>query len=173
MNMMLDLETLSTNHDAPVVSIGAVFFNEYGIKETFYRVLDLNEQTKNGRRPIDPQTMMWWMSQPKDVQRVFKEETIPVLEALNQLSTFFNTYEKVKIWARPVTFDVTVMENLYRDFGLTEPWTYRDPRDMKTFLKYNAQKGHRRPKMEGVAHNALDDAVSQAKEVISVLNSNK
>ena len=44
MNLMIDLETLGTDADCPVIAIGACFFDENGTYEEFYQTLDVEEQ---------------------------------------------------------------------------------------------------------------------------------
>ena len=39
-NVMIDLETLSTESNAAILSIGAVMFDKEGLGETFYQIVD-------------------------------------------------------------------------------------------------------------------------------------
>lgn len=52
-NLMIDLETMGKNKDAPIVSIGAVFFTpETGdIGQEFYTVVSLDSAMEQGATP--------------------------------------------------------------------------------------------------------------------------
>ena len=73
MHIMIDLETMGTRPDAPIVAIGAVAFRPDsqhkdgemelgGIYGTFYMTIDLAKSVREGA-VIDPDTVMWWMQQ--------------------------------------------------------------------------------------------------------------
>ncbi len=63
-NLMIDLETMGKNKDAPIVSIGAVFFTpETGdIGQEFYTVVSLESAMEQGATP-DGDTILWWLKQ--------------------------------------------------------------------------------------------------------------
>ena len=63
-NLMIDLETMGKNKDAPIVSIGAVFFTpETGdIGQEFYAVVSLESAMEQGATP-DGDTILWWLKQ--------------------------------------------------------------------------------------------------------------
>lgn len=68
-HLMIDLETMGNKPNAPIVSIGAVFFEpstgELG--EEFYRVVSLKSSMDGGAVP-DPDTIMWWMQQSEEAR---------------------------------------------------------------------------------------------------------
>ena len=58
-------------------------------------------------------------------------------------------------------FDNIILGSLYDAFGLRKPWSYSRYRTVK-----NLGIGPRTPKVrEGVHHNALDDAITQARHL--------
>ena len=60
MHIMIDLETMGTRADAPIVSIGAVAFDAKGIDREFYCTVSLHSAVRSGA-VIDPSTVMWWL----------------------------------------------------------------------------------------------------------------
>ena len=86
MDLMIDIESLGIKNNCPVISIGACFFDKYGIKEKFYAVLDVAEQIDSGKRVADASTIKWWMSQEGAAKKIFKDETgVMTDERINEL----------------------------------------------------------------------------------------
>ena len=66
---MIDLETLSTNPNATILTVGGVKFDPYTSEEPaegmYFRV-DVNSQTSMGR-DVMQETVDWWSKQPKEI----------------------------------------------------------------------------------------------------------
>lgn len=167
-DIMIDLETLGTSPDCPVISIGAIAFDieKKVLGPTFYAVLDTEQQINDGRK-VDGSTLKWWLSQSDAAKKVFKENPAEVKTALNFLVEFVKQWPKVKVWGNGSTFDITIMENLFKHYGVKCPWRYNDIMDLRTFKRFCA--GGERIIKSGTAHNALDDARSQAQYVLDAL----
>lgn len=165
-DLMVDLETLGVTPDAPVISLGACFFNPMTkvIGPTFYMPLDASEQIERGRKP-DGSTLKWWMTQSDAAKKVFHEQAAPAAQAL---TTFVNWYKQINgkafVWGNGSTFDISIMENLFRDYKIKCPWGYNKVMDVRTFKRFKG--GGETIVKSGVAHNALDDAKSQAQYVV-------
>lgn len=166
---MIDLETLGTDPNCPVVSLGAVFFDIETKKlgPTFYLPCDVSEQIARGRKPSGD-TIKWWMSQSDAAKKVFHEQAKPMAEVLTLFIQWYKAnYPKgAYVWGNGSTFDITIMEDLFRDYKIKLPWGYNKAMDLRTFKRF--QKGGEQVKKSGVAHNALDDAISQANYVMGV-----
>ena len=70
MDIMLDLETLSTKPDATVLTFGACKFNPYkqeDIDKGIYFRINVDEQITLGR-DVDDSTVEWWGKQAEDVR---------------------------------------------------------------------------------------------------------
>jgi len=120
----------------------------------------------------DPETVQWWNQQSPDAQAAFAN---PVdlrdacqrfgewLGAVNDGEPSNMSDHHPRIWANDPHFDVSILDAVYRAVGLPIPWHYRAPRSMKTIVE---AAGMTRDDMaqfnHGTAHNALDDAISQA-----------
>ena len=58
-HVVVDLETLSTNSNACIVSIGACLVENLEITDTFYCNVD-GRTCKEAGLHIDPDTIKWW-----------------------------------------------------------------------------------------------------------------
>lgn len=166
---MIDLETLGTDPDAPVMSLGAVFFdtNTKTLGPTFYLPIDVKEQIKRGRKPSGD-TLQWWMGQTDAAKIVFKEQAKPTLFVLQTFAQWFKANGgKCFVWGNGSTFDISLMEDLFRMYGVECPWKYNKIQDLRTFKRFVA-KGAQVPK-PAVAHHALEDAKTQAQYVLDHL----
>lgn len=164
LELMIDIETLGTSCKAPVLSIGAVFFDLTKTYGEFYVNLHLNQQLDTDIRKVDADTIKWWMNQDKKAKQVFGDNETDVKEALRALSEFItNAAEEVYIWSNGPSFDVSILESLYNDFKMPIPWKYSKVLDYRTIKRFLGKD--LKVKYSGVAHNALDDAKTQARYI--------
>jgi len=169
-NLMIDLETLGTEPDAPIISIGAVFFDKKGLGEDFQVNLDINQQIKDGRK-MTGDTFKWWLEQENAAKRVFKESATSTMWGLQ---LFYNwAFEQCSPrtmcpWGNGATFDISIMENILNQYDVEIPWRFWNIRDLRTFKEY-VHDG-KNVQFQGTPHNALDDAKHQARMVIAGLN---
>jgi hypothetical protein len=168
-DIMLDLETLGTRPGCVILTLGAVKFDPYSLKEPgpgiYFRV-DVDEQTALGRE-VQEDTLNWWISQADDI----REEALGESERVS-LDTLYRDLNRFlvganNIWAQGPLFDFAILENLYRQMGWPTPWQYWQIRDSRTLFGV-----HGDPRVKGKAglHNALEDCVSQATAVQQVYN---
>ena len=135
--------------------------------------LDVSEQIERGRKPTGD-TIKWWMAQSDAAKRVFHEKAKPAKEVLTLFSQWYASDGTLKgvnpvknrayVWGNGSTFDISILENIFRDYGIECPWGYNKPMDLRTFKRFKAS-GQQVVK-SGVNHNALDDATSQANYVM-------
>ncbi|AHJ10733.1 putative exodeoxyribonuclease [Rhizobium phage vB_RglS_P106B] len=120
----------------------------------------------------DPETVKWWSEQTPEAQAAF-EHPVDLRKACGQFQTWFCEFEngnmqssKTFIWANGPQFDISILKAVFDAVGLDEPWYYRAPRDFRTITD---AAGMTRDDFQafnhGTTHNALDDAISQAKIV--------
>ena len=163
MDIMLDLETLSTRPDATICTFGAIKFNPYTGEQgagLYYRI-SVDEQIELGRH-VDDNTIEWWGKQAEDV----REEALGDGDRIS-LEQFTKTLNKFlvgadNIWAQGPVFDIVILENLYRQLEKPCPWNFWQIRDSRTLLSTH---GDPREKNKEGLHNALEDSVSQAEAV--------
>ncbi|EPM4108303.1 3'-5' exoribonuclease domain-containing protein [Escherichia coli] len=171
-HLMIDLETMGKNPDAPIISIGAIFFDpqtgEMGPE--FSKTIDL--ETAGG--VIDRDTIKWWLKQSREAQSAILTDEIPLDDALLQLREFIaeNSGEFfVQVWGNGANFDNVILRRSYERQGIPCPWHYHNDRDVRTIVELGKAidfDARTAIPFEGERHNALDDARYQAKYVSAI-----
>ena len=182
---MLDLETMGSNSNAAIVSIGAVLFDpltgQTGAE--FYQVVSLKSSANYGE--LDGGTVIWWMQQSEEARAIFNEKNSSTLkDALQSLSEWigehcdqnFKGKPDTVVWGNGATFDNVILGNAYKALRMRQPWFFANDRDVRTIVDLGRQLRDIDPKkdlvLEGTAHNALDDAkfqVSYVSEIFKAL----
>lgn len=176
-NLMIDLETMGKNKDAPIVSIGAVFFTpETGdIGQEFYTVVSLESAMGQGATP-DGDTILWWLKQSTEARAaICIDDTLSISDAPSELNHFINRHaantKYLKVWGNGATFDNVILRGAYERAGQICPWAYWNDHDVRTIVTLGRYIGFD-PKMDmpfdGERHNALADARHQAKYVSAI-----
>lgn len=174
-HLMIDLETMGTNINAPIVVIACVLFDPQTgeIGPVFYKVISLVDAMKSGAIP-DGETIEWWLKQSSEARSAILVDQIPLDDALLQLREFIdeNADEKfIQVWGNGATFDNTILRRSYERQGIPCPWRYYNDRDVRTIVELGKTIGFDAKTVipfEGVRHNALDDARHQAKYVSAI-----
>lgn len=169
---MLDIETLGTQPDAVVLSIGMVAFTAaHGITGRWYARVDIDDQLASGAK-IDASTLAWWATQDRSAQiEAFapgNDRLCPWL-ALSRLCTFFEEQRgdmHARVWANAPAFDCTILRRMAARCTYPVRWDYRDERCYRTVRAiYNDVA----PVASGLgAHHALDDAEYQAVQLMEI-----
>ncbi len=162
-DLMIDIETLGTAPGSVILSIGAVAFDaetgEFG--EEFYATIDLQSAVAAGLT-IDMSTLKWWMEQSEEARTfAFAGERL-LGWALGGFGDYIRRVDAARVWAKTLAFDLVLLESAFRACSIPIPWHYRTPRDCRTLFDIT---GATQPDV-GTAHNALDDAKSQALGVV-------
>ncbi|EER3792671.1 exonuclease [Escherichia coli] len=171
-HLMIDLETMGKNPDAPIISIGAIFFDPQtgDMGPEFSKTVDL--ETAGG--VIDRDTIKWWLKQSREAQSAIMTDEIPLDDALLQLREFIDENSGeffVQVWGNGATFDNVILRRSYERQGIPCPWRYTNDRDVRTMvalglvMDFNARTTI---PFEGERHNALHDARYQAKYVSAI-----
>ncbi|ELO3126064.1 3'-5' exoribonuclease [Escherichia coli] len=168
-HLMIDLETMGKNPDAPIISIGAIFFDPQtgDMGPEFSKTIDLN--TAGG--VIDRDVIKWWLKQSREAQSAIMTDEIPLDDALLQLREFIDENSGeffVQVWGNGANFDNTILRRSYERQGIPCPWRYYNDRDVRTIVELGKAidfDARTAIPFEGERHNALDDARYQAKYV--------
>lgn len=166
MHIMIDLETMGNTPDAPIVSIGACRFDENGVGgDTFYRQISLQSSVDAGAT-MDPPTVIWWMKQEVEARAaIFEGEDVDEWEALCDFNQWLGSEEEISgMWGNGADFDNVILAQAYRRYGQDVPWPFWLSRCYRTVKSFSTVEMDR----EGTHHNALDDAISQAKHLIAI-----
>ncbi|HDY0971078.1 TPA: 3'-5' exoribonuclease [Escherichia coli] len=171
-HLMIDLETMGKNPDAPIISIGAIFFDPQtgDMGPEFSKTIDL--ETADG--VIDRDTIKWWLKQSREAQSAIMTDEIPLDDALLQLREFIDENSGeffVQVWGNGANFDNTILRRSYERQGIPCPWRYYNDRDVRTIVELGKAidfDARTAIPFEGERHNALDDARYQAKYVSAI-----
>lgn len=160
-HVMLDLETMGTSPGSAIMSIGAVEFDvKKGLGKEFYSVVSLQSCLDVGLR-IDASTLMWWLQQSDEARQALSDQPAQLAQALMSFVEYLDV--NCKVWAHGAAFDGPILTAAYKACGITEPYSYRNLRDTRTIYDL---AGIRPSNSVGTYHNALDDAKTQALDVI-------
>lgn len=170
-NIMLDIETLDTGPRSLVTSIGAVAFDPHSkeLGEKFYVELvdDMASQQRIGRT-VGADTARWWMAQSDAARALFDkvpanpECRVMTAVALQMFSSFVNMNggRECRMWGNGSDFDNVIVGSLYDDYLTRKPWSFAKNRCYRTIKR---EFGEDVPCVrQGVHHNGLDDAITQA-----------
>ncbi|EHL6353308.1 3'-5' exoribonuclease [Escherichia coli] len=171
-HLMIDLETMGKNPDAPINTIAGKFFDpatgEMGPE--FSKTIDL--ETAGG--VIDRDTIKWWLKQSREAQSAILTDEIPLDDALLQLREFIDENSGdffVQVWGNGATFDNVILRRSYERQGIPCPWRYTNDRDVRTMVALGLVMDFdaiTTIPFEGERHNALHDARYQAKYVSAI-----
>jgi exodeoxyribonuclease VIII len=158
-HLMVDMETMAVSPNAVVLSLGAVQFDPYrdGYGLSIYFRIDLDDQDALGRE-IDPGTLDWWAKQdPTIMEEAFSPDNrISLVDAMDQFHKF--AWGCDAFWSHGATFDLVILENIYRQLNKPVPWNYWQLRDTRTLFDLGLD-----PEMpQGNKHDALQDAIRQS-----------
>jgi exodeoxyribonuclease VIII len=166
-HVMLDLETLSTESNAAICSIGAVKFTfADGIIDEFYTVVDAKD-CKNLGLHISKDTVKWWSQQDPKALEMLRKDPKSLDESLDAFTKWYGR-RGLPTWGCGSDFDNVILTNAYKALDATAPWKFylnRCYRTMKTIIAMPEDP------REGTYHNALDDAKHQAKHLVRILSS--
>ncbi|EIH5176724.1 3'-5' exoribonuclease, partial [Escherichia coli] len=171
-HLMIDLETMGKNPDAPIISIGTIFFDPQtgDMGPEFSKTIDL--ETAGG--VIDRDTIKWWLKQSREAQSAIMTDEIPLDDALLQLREFIDENSGeffVHVWGNGANFDNTILRRSYERQGIPCPWRYYNDRDVRTIVELGKAidfDARTAIPFEGERHNALVDARYQAKYVSAI-----
>ena len=165
-DMMIDIEALGTRPGSKIVSIGAVMFDfcgDGGVSEEhqFYRGIDITQDTM----AMDPDTVLWWMGQSQEARDSTFTRGYSLREVLDQFGQWVRRRNPWTIWANDPDFDLVLLSEAHHHVGQPVPWKFGRHRSFRTVKDYfvlndvvaNPNK-----------HNALQDAIHQAKQIAGV-----
>ena len=164
-NIAIDLEALSIESDAAIVSIAAVpfnpnveVFNDYSVFQVipegateplgeFYEVVNATSCALQGMH-IDMETVNWWSRQkPEAKAELLSRQPLNIGEAMNAFHNYLEGMKKaydadIVVWAQGADFDFPKIRNAYNKClnGVNRPWGYRDVRDARSIVLDGIEK---------------------------------
>lgn len=176
--LMFDVESFGKDpvKKPLIVSIAGITFNfddqdtiqsMNDTNRSFMYLLDLNKQTDKGRS-MEYDTVLWWLKQSRSARDALDGNRVAVGQSIRTINSICENNGVQKIWGNGNVFDNVMVKDLYRDFNVQYPVSFRDDLDMRTVL-YLAEKISGEPvslEVDGlVKHNPLDDCKYQVLKI--------
>lgn len=163
-HVMGDIETLSLEEDPIILSIGGVKFDGDTIIDKFHVGIDPVDAQRYGLK-IDAATAWGYWCDPKRDEarkRLWDLPKIDMFAAIDGFAIWCNETpldQRGSFWGKGATFDNVRVKNVFKALGLEYPFTYRQDECYRTLANRCPDVVY---EQVGVAHDALDDAMSQA-----------
>ena len=161
-DIMIDMETLSTQPNCVILTIGAVRFDPLGtgVAEKLEIRPTIDEQTEEFNRDIDPETLEWWGNQSEDAinEAMGDQGRVPFKDAMDQLYKF--CWNRRAIWSNGAIFDIVIAENAFKQLEVPNPWRFWAVRDCRTI--YDLCNVSLKDGQAVTSHKAVEDAEHQA-----------
>lgn len=165
-HVMLDLETLGTSLGSVILSIGAYRFSPFVMNdpgaESLHLRLNVAQQLCLGST-VTKGTIDWWSKQSPEAQKIM---VLPETELRTALDAFVSFCDGAsRVWGNGPSFDCLLLYDLFNRAKVEWPFSYYNERDFRTIKDLVPNLAIER---SGVFHNALDDAITQARHVQKV-----
>lgn len=158
-HICVDIETLSTNPTAAIVSISAVKFSlKTDDVETFTINID-PLSCKSYDLHFDPETINWWKDKPKEA-KTWMTNGVPLEEALNKFVLFTGTDKYQRWYCNGLNFDFPILQYAMYKTGIKPPWSYWLLTDMRTAYFLGDLDTHKAPRI-GTYHDGVSDCLTQ------------
>jgi exodeoxyribonuclease VIII len=184
---MIDIETMGTSPQSPILTIGAVLFDPHVQNDVmhleeraFLRRIDIADSIEHSGG-VEPDTLKWWLQQEDAaIKALVTGETVTLEQALLDFRNYcvdrnadlerkffpgWSSYPVACIlWAKSPDFDCKIMENACKAVNERMPMMFFQYRCVRTLQDLCWPDGpDSRPKFKfGTAHDAAADAVNQA-----------
>lgn len=189
LDLMVDIETLGTDEDAVILSIGAILFNPFTEEPlvdektgtltcpSLYRAIHI--PTQRGRK-IDRKTEEWWNSPiRKEAKDMIYDDPnkVHLVDALEELWDFMskgpNGEKILKGWGCAPSFDQKILGHAMKNTGIKDikkssnplPIPFWNEMDVRSVEQFVIGEKYRNQNRSGTYHHALDDCVTQAEMV--------
>jgi len=170
-NVVLDLETLSTREDAAIIQIGCcvpqfdrIFLPE-GISPEFETTIRY-EDALSSEFHKDHETMQWWERQPTKTRAYVFSGQDTYIDAFDQFNFWVASIKSlgsdVAIWGNGSDFDNRLLSYSLDSLGYHGIWSFRNNRDLRTLKALHPVDVPNMPDVE-MKHTALGDARYEAR----------
>lgn len=156
---MLDFETLDVGECPVILSIGAVVFNEHEIVDCISEKIDQQSCLDLGCT-ISQDTIEWWEKQSNTAKLATFGGKTNIGYAMGMLVDLYKSHGCQEIWSAGSLADIRWSNNILEKLQMEKPWKFYQEMCFRTFRVFMPQIEF---KKTGTAHNALDDAINQAK----------
>lgn len=162
----IDMETLSTEHNAALLSIGAVIHNfSTGQQvDTFYANITPESSIAAGL-DVSESTKAWWAKQGQAAQDVLSVDQRPLRDVLVDFAKWLAGHGVQYAIGNGPRADNQWLESACKAVGMQSPIKYWGDLDMRTLTFIGTHilgLDHWHNTFKGVKHNALHDAINEA-----------
>ncbi len=171
---MIDLETTGTNpEETAIIQIAAVRFNRL-TKEIDPRVFNRCLSVPPGRY-WDESTRDWWFHPEREpiLRWILSkmEDPAVVMRAFWDWVAEGSVIQPRAFWSKPTTFDFNFINSYMRQYGLMQPFHFREAVDLNSFLLGKGYENRweywKTVEPVGDAHNALHDCFYQIRAIFN------
>lgn len=169
-HLMVDIETMGTDHNAAIMSIAAVEFNFDGeTGQSFYQTVSLQSCLDIGLK-MDADTIYWWLTQPEPARMAIASPVpLPIDVVLQDFVAWIGKRE-YQVWGNSPQFDLVILENAFKKCNLELPWKFYNERDVRTLVSLAPAIKALQIQLLGTAHDALKDCYAQIKYCTEIWN---
>lgn len=174
-HFMIDLETLGSNVQAPIIQVGICAFDiESG---TVKPAITVGVTPDFKSFPPSWSTICWWANQSDAArQAVFRSGTLTFAGAYMLVKQYMLDHagndalieDDIYVWAMPPQFDLSIWDNHRDVYDLPALWPYNKTLDLRT-LEWLMMKKKGDRVRSAIEHDAGQDAIAQANTVIKYL----
>lgn len=137
---MIDIETLGTGINAPILTIGAVVFdtNSPKIGDKLYLKIKVEDYNKYHQFKVDYSTIVWWNKQTESARKeaFLSEPRVSLEVAMMTLHSWLvnlaSPNSKLIMWSHGKEFDLPILQFAFETVGLNTPWKFWETRDTRT-----------------------------------------
>ncbi len=157
--LMIDFETLDVAECPVILSMGVVVFNENGIVDCFFEKIDQQTCLDLGCS-VSIDTLLWWEKQSDAAKKAAFGGKTNIGYAMGMLVDLYKKYECAEVWSAGALANIRWTNNILIKLNLEKPWKFYQEMCFRTFRVIMPQIDFEK---SGTAHNALDDAINQAR----------
>ncbi|EBC2122183.1 3'-5' exoribonuclease [Salmonella enterica] len=180
-NVMIDIETMGTQHHSAIVSVAIAIFNLLTgeiFAEEYIRIR-WKEDCKICGGKIDPDTVEWWLKKSPEARAelITSDDQLPLSDSLMRLFEFIRKHcdgGPVYVWAKSPSFDLSLIKDAAERCAISSeeiPWKFWNERDVRTIEGVGAQLNIPLPYgKKDVTHHALADVRGQISNVATVMS---
>lgn len=132
-NIMIDIAALGNSPDSVILAIGAVSFEDSGVRDEFYVNVDFDSCIDAGLK-VDKRNLLWWSEESDLSREVLRSEGAPLSAAVTSLTNNFD-WRYCKVWCNGLDWQLPILTHAYRATGQTAPWSYFNVRDYRTAVE--------------------------------------
>lgn len=171
-HLMLDVETMGVNSNAPIIQLGACLFDSQTgeILQTFCQNINLEDSILNYGLQKDQSTMDWWKEQRQDILEDILTNNKPFHFVMSEFSKFLSAnvqYKETPIWSH-ATFDFPLVQNHLKLDGM-KTMNHKMAYDIRTLTGLSGIDLNEYDWNKGKTHNALDDCIFQVNYCVDAM----